>query len=117
MDQYERLANAFVGLADTLVADYDVVEVTNQLIDHSMTLLPIAAAGIVLADGKGELHVFATSSQQTRLVELVQVHADKGPYLQAYPPPVSRCSSRICTSKPHGGRSSCSAPEITTSGR
>lgn len=84
MDRYERLANAFVGLADTLVADYDVVELAQQLIDNSMTLLPIEAAGIVLGDGTGELHVFASSSEQTRLLELLQVEADQGPCLQAY---------------------------------
>ena len=53
MDRYEQLAHAFVGLADTLVADYDVIELAQQLIDNSMTLLPIAAAGIVLADLHG----------------------------------------------------------------
>jgi GAF domain-containing protein len=84
MDRYEVLANAFVGLADTLVADYDVVELAQQLIDSSMTLLPIAAAGIVLGDSAGELHVFASSSEQTRLLELLQVQADSGPCLQAY---------------------------------
>ena len=84
MDRYERLANAFVGLADTLVADYDVVELAQQLIDNTMTLLPIAAAGILLGDASGELHVFASSSEQTRLLELLQVEADAGPCLEAY---------------------------------
>lgn len=84
MDRYERLANAFVGLADTLVADYDVIELAQQLIDSSMTLLPIDAAGILLGDPHGELHVFASSSEQTRLLELLQVEADVGPCLEAY---------------------------------
>jgi hypothetical protein len=84
MDRYEQLAGAFVGLADTLVADYDVVELAQQLIDNSMTLLPIAAAGIVLGDIHHELHVFASSSEQTRLLELLQVEADVGPCLLAY---------------------------------
>lgn len=84
MDRYERLATAFVGLADTLVADYDVIELAQQLIDSSMTLLPIAAAGILLGDSGGELHVFASSSERTRLLELLQVEADAGPCLEAY---------------------------------
>jgi hypothetical protein len=84
MDRYERLAHAFVGLADSLVADYDVVELAQQLIDSSMTLLPVAAAGIMLGDATGELHVFASSSEETRLLELLQVEADMGPCLQAY---------------------------------
>ncbi|MET0455150.1 MAG: GAF domain-containing protein, partial [Mycobacterium sp.] len=84
MDRYERLANAFVGLADTLVADYDVIELAQQLIDTSMNVLPITAAGILLGDSKGELHVFASSSEQTRLLEVLQVEADVGPCLEAY---------------------------------
>ncbi|MBJ7341062.1 GAF and ANTAR domain-containing protein [Mycolicibacterium sp.] len=84
MDRYERLANAFVGLADTLVADYDVIELAQQLIDSTMSLLPITAAGILLGDPDGGLHVFASSSEQTRLLELLQVEADVGPCLEAY---------------------------------
>ena len=84
MDRYERLANAFVGLADTLVADYDVIELAQQLIDSTMSLLPITAAGILLGDSSGELHVFASSSEQSRLLELLQVKADVGPCLEAY---------------------------------
>jgi len=84
LDRHERIANAFVGLADTLVADYDVVELAQQLIDNAMALLPITAAGIVLADVKGELHAFAASSQKTQLLEMLQVHADSGPCLEAY---------------------------------
>jgi hypothetical protein len=84
MDRYERLANAFVGLADTLVADYDVIELAQQLIDSTMALLPIAAAGILLGDPSGGLHVFASSSEQSRLLELLQVEADVGPCLEAY---------------------------------
>lgn len=84
MDRYERLANAFVGLADTLAADYDVVELAQQLIDNTMALLPIAAAGILLGDASGELQVFASSSEQTKLLEVLQVEADVGPCLEAY---------------------------------
>ena len=84
MDRYERLASAFVGLADTLVADYDVIELAQQLIDSTMSLLPISAAGILLGDAAGELHVFASSSEQSRLLELLQVEADVGPCLDAY---------------------------------
>ena len=36
MNHQEHLAAAFVGLADTLVADYDPVEFAQQLIDHTM---------------------------------------------------------------------------------
>jgi len=84
MDRYERLAGAFVGLADTLVADYDTIELAQQLIDNTMELLPVTAAGILLGDAKGSLHLFASSSEQSRLLEVLQVEADVGPCLDAY---------------------------------
>ncbi len=37
MDRYEGLARAFVGLADTLVADFDVIELAQQLVENAMT--------------------------------------------------------------------------------
>ncbi|MDA0249532.1 MAG: GAF and ANTAR domain-containing protein [Actinomycetota bacterium] len=83
-DDYGRLAQAFVGLADTLVDGYDVIELAQQLIDNSMVLLPIAAAGILIGDMQGDLHVLASSSENTRLLELLQVEADLGPCLLAY---------------------------------
>jgi hypothetical protein len=84
MDRYERLANAFVGLADTLVADYDAIELAQELIDSCMALLPVTAAGIVLGDANGALHVFASSSEQTWLLELLELESGAGPCLEAY---------------------------------
>jgi len=84
VDDYGRLAQAFVGLADTLVADYDPIELSQQLIESSMALLPIAAAGLLIGDVHGELHVLASSSEEIRLLELLQVQADAGPCLVAY---------------------------------
>jgi hypothetical protein len=84
MDNYSQLAKAFVGLADTLVDDYDAVELAQQLVDSSMVLLPITAAGILIGDIRGELHVLASSSEQTRLLELLQIEADTGPCLLSF---------------------------------
>lgn len=84
MNNYSQLAQTFVRLADTLVDDYDAVELAQQLIDNSMVLLPIAAAGILIGDIHGELHVLASSSEETRLLELLQIEADLGPCLLSY---------------------------------
>lgn len=84
MDHYERLAHAFVELADTLVAEYDLVELAQQLIDNALSLLPAAAAGIVLSDECGVLHVLASSSEQSRLLEILQLQTDNSPCLVAY---------------------------------
>ncbi len=84
MDSYEGLTRAFVGLADTLVADFDVVELAQQLVDNAIELLPVDAAGIVLADPDGAFQVLAASNEQTHLLELFQIQRDDGPCLQAY---------------------------------
>lgn len=84
MDRYEGLARAFVGLADTLVADFDVVELAQQLVENAMALLPVDAAGIVLADVHGRFQVLASNSEQTRLLELFQIQQDSGPCLLAH---------------------------------
>ena len=77
-------ADVFIEFADTLVDDYDVVELAEQLIDRLMELLPIAAAGMLLGDENAKLSVFAASSEHARLLELLQVDNNVGPCLLAY---------------------------------
>jgi transcriptional regulator with GAF, ATPase, and Fis domain len=84
MDREQRLMRAFVELSDTLVADYDVVDLLHRLAEHSVALLDAAAAGILLSDQRGGLKVIAASSERTRLLELFQVQTDQGPCLDCY---------------------------------
>ncbi|MDQ2883027.1 MAG: hypothetical protein M3Y48_18090 [Actinomycetota bacterium] len=46
----DRLAQTFVELADTLVADFDVVEFLHMMVDRCMELLEVSAAGLILTD-------------------------------------------------------------------
>lgn len=78
----QHLAAAFVELVDTLVDDYDVVDLLDRLAGHSVQLLGATAAGLLLDDQRGNgLRVLAASSQQTRLLELFQLQTDQGPCL------------------------------------
>jgi hypothetical protein len=52
------------------------------LTDRSARLLSASAAGVVLADPRGELRAAAASSDEARLVELFQVQNDQGPCLE-----------------------------------
>ncbi|MEO5837525.1 MAG: GAF and ANTAR domain-containing protein [Acidimicrobiales bacterium] len=81
----ESLATrTFVQLADTLVVDFDLIDLLTVLANRSVELLDAAAAGILLADGKGRLRVMAASDEQAELLELFQVQSDEGPCLDCY---------------------------------
>ena len=61
----ELLSDTFVELADTMVAEFDVIDFLHLLTDRSVALLGASAAGVVLADPRGELRVAAASSEET----------------------------------------------------
>lgn len=79
-----RLVHTFVTLADTLVAGYDVVELLQKLVEACAELLDAAAAGILLAEPSGELAVVASTSEQSRLVEVMQLSVGNGPCVESF---------------------------------
>lgn len=80
----ENLAETFVELADTLVADFDPVEFMHLLADRCVDTLAVDAAGILLADDQRELQVVGTSSDAARLVELFELQDRGGPCMECY---------------------------------
>ena len=80
----QLLIRAFVGLADTLVDDYDVIDLLDRLVGYSVELLQADAAGILLADPHGALRVVASSNEQTEWIELMQLQADQGPCVECF---------------------------------
>jgi transcriptional regulator with GAF, ATPase, and Fis domain len=80
----ELLSGTFVDLADTLVADFDVVDFLHMLAERSVALLAASAAGVVLADPRGELRVAAASNEEAGVMELFQIQNDQGPCLDCF---------------------------------
>ncbi|HUC27165.1 MAG TPA: GAF and ANTAR domain-containing protein [Streptosporangiaceae bacterium] len=80
----DLLSDTFVELADTMVADFDVIDFLHMLTDRSVMLLSASAAGVVLADPRGELRVAASSNEAAGLLELFQIQNDQGPCLDCY---------------------------------
>jgi GAF domain-containing protein len=78
------LTEAFVSLADTLVADYDVIELLHRLCIDSVALLPIDAASLMLTDQRGALQVVSSSTEQAHLLDLFQLQVDEGPCLDCF---------------------------------
>ena len=77
-------ATTFVEIVDTLVGDFDVIEVLTLLTSRCVELLDAAAAGILLADSDGHLRVIGASNEQIQLLELFQVQNDEGPCLDCF---------------------------------
>jgi GAF domain-containing protein len=71
-------------MADTLVDDYDVVDLLTGLTDRCVALLGISAAGVMLASPTGRLGLAASSSEAMRLLELFELQAQEGPCLDAF---------------------------------
>ena len=80
----QLLSEAFVELTDTMVADFDVIDFLHVLTSRSVELLNVSAAGLLLADPRGELRVVAASSEAARLLELFQLQSDQGPCLDCF---------------------------------
>lgn len=82
--RHEQLLEVFASLADTLVADYDVVELLQTLVESCQDLLDVAAAGLLLADDRGELELVVSTDERTRLVETIQLSAEAGPCIDSF---------------------------------
>jgi GAF domain-containing protein len=78
------LTRTLVELADTLVDDFDVVELLSTLADRCVDVLDVAAAGIMLATPNGGLRVMASSSEAMRMLELFEIQSYEGPCLDCY---------------------------------
>lgn len=79
-----QIVETFLELADTLVADFDIIDALTVLASRCVEILDADATGILLADSNEQLNLVAASSEQARLVELFQLQSEEGPCLAAY---------------------------------
>ena len=84
MPREAMLVKTLVELADTLVADFDVVDLLTLLADRCVDVLDVGAAGLMLAGASGDLRVMASSSQAMRMLELFELQSEEGPCLDCY---------------------------------
>ena len=84
MTRETMLARAFVELADSLVTDFDVVDLLTVLVDRCVDVLDVGAAGLMLVASDGELRVVVSSSEAMRVLELFELQSQEGPCLDCY---------------------------------
>ena len=84
MAREQRLLDIFVELADTLVDDYDMIDFLQVLTERCVALLDTSEAGVMLADGTGQLRHAACSNERMRIVELFELQLEEGPCFDAY---------------------------------
>jgi GAF domain-containing protein len=80
----QRLAEVFVEVADTLVAEFDLIEFLQLVTARTAELLQAGAVGLLLADQHGELQFMAASNEATKLLELFELQHHEGPCLEAF---------------------------------
>jgi GAF domain-containing protein len=84
MTREADVVKSLVEMADTLVDDYDIVDMLTGLADRCVGLLGASAAGVMLASPAGSLGLVASSSEAMRLLELFELQAQEGPCLDAF---------------------------------
>jgi len=84
MPREALLAQTLVELADTLVDDFDVVELLTLLADRCVEVLDVSAAGLMLVSPGGDLRVMASSSDAMRVLELFEQQSEEGPCPDCY---------------------------------
>lgn len=84
MQREGLLSRTFVELADTLVTDFDVVELLTLVADRCVEVLDVDAAGLMLLAPEGDLRVMASSSEAMRVLELFELQTEEGPCLDCY---------------------------------
>jgi len=79
-----RVLDAVVSLVDSLLVDFDVMDLLTELTERCADLIDVAAAGFLLADPFDQLHLLAATTEQARELELFQLQADQGPCMECY---------------------------------
>ncbi len=79
------VTRTMVELSDTLVDDFDVVDLLTLLTNRCAEGFDVAAAGLMLVSPTDtQLRVLASSSETSRDLELYELQASEGPCIEAY---------------------------------
>lgn len=83
-DKDRRLGQAVGDITDTLVEDFDVVEIATRVVHHCADLAEAESVGLLVTDGDGDLRLLAATSEEANVVEGFQVVDGDGPCVEAF---------------------------------
>jgi GAF domain-containing protein len=83
-DREVVLTQAFIGIVDKLVEEYDLLEVLSSVTEQCVEVFDVSGAGLLLVNAKGDLQVVASSNEAVRIVELFELQSKEGPCVDAY---------------------------------
>ena len=84
-DREDEVVRALVSMAGSLVTgDADVLELLTELTATCARLLDVGAAGLLLGDQRGVLHVMGASSERAADLEALQAQRAEGPCQDCY---------------------------------
>ena len=116
-----QLIDSVASIAESLVEGHDAVDILQSLVEACQILEGVDQAAIMLLDDGGDLDVVASTSEQSRLIDLLQISASAGPCVECVrtgrPVAVSdvenlpaRWSAFQSEARVHGFRSVCALP-------
>ena len=84
MSREALLTKTLVQLTDSLVGDFDLVDLLTLVSDRCVEILDVSAAGLMLASPGGELRRVALSSEAMRVLEVFEEESEEGPCPDCY---------------------------------
>jgi GAF domain-containing protein len=79
----DELADVFVDVADTLVADFDLIDFLHSVAHHATRVSSAVAAGVLISGRDQDMHHVGASSEDAHLLELFQIQNAEGPCLDS----------------------------------
>lgn len=80
----EVLFATLIELADTTTSGFDLVSMADRLVGACVEVIGVSSASIMLADQRQALRVFASTNEETRMLELLELQNNDGPCLEAF---------------------------------
>jgi len=78
------LADTVIEAMESMVQDFDYVDLASSLVSSAIDLLDADAVGVMIADTTQLLHVVAASDEDMRTLEIFEIQSDEGPCLDCW---------------------------------